>query len=258
MRFTPFDDEESPLDYGANILDTEPTEAIQTDLDEEEDAPDLDWFYDHKPLTKKYKATNTSMVRAINNNFYLFEPKAFFTAKAMNMAIPGGARFEPLHRDAESYDDDWNELNGINKVTFVSRSVPFGDRYVVGTLSIQSSQWTNNQDSGCSTCQELLKDYVLNELHKRKPKPQSKKDLFRQLKNTKFFKTTRLHWAEVGLQFCRQGYNMLNLLIHGKNLNYLHLDCDMNLKPVKTLTTKEQKKSHDSEMHSIHADKFKD
>ncbi|KAI7953559.1 hypothetical protein MJO28_006106 [Puccinia striiformis f. sp. tritici] len=243
MRFTPFDDEESPLDYGANILDTEPTEAIQTDLDEEEDAPDLDWFYDHKPLTKKYKATNTSMVRAINNNFYLFEPKAFFTAKAMNMAIPGGARFEPLHRDAESYDDDWNELNGINKVTFVSRSVPFGDRYVVGTLSIQSSQWTNNQDSGCSTCQELLKDYVLNELHKRKPKPQSKKDLFRQLKNTKFFKTTRLHWAEVGLQFCRQGYNMLNLLIHGKNLNYLHLDCDMNLKPVKTLTTKEQKKN---------------
>ncbi|KAH9453586.1 hypothetical protein Pst134EA_024454 [Puccinia striiformis f. sp. tritici] len=74
----------------------------------------------------------------------------------MNMAIPGGARFEPLHRDAESYDDDWNELNGINKVTFVSRSVPFGDRYVVGTLSIQSSQWTNNQDSGCSTCQELV------------------------------------------------------------------------------------------------------
>ncbi|KNE87522.1 hypothetical protein PSTG_19093, partial [Puccinia striiformis f. sp. tritici PST-78] len=104
MRFTPFDDEESPLDYGANILDTEPTEAIQTDLDEDADAPDLDWFYDHKPLTKKYKATNTSM--------------AFFTAKAMNMAIPGGARFEPLHRDAESYDDDWNELNGINKVTF--------------------------------------------------------------------------------------------------------------------------------------------
>ncbi|KAI9607742.1 hypothetical protein H4Q26_005187 [Puccinia striiformis f. sp. tritici PST-130] len=91
--------------------------------------------------------------------------------------------------------------------------------------------------------QKLLKNYVLNELHKRQPKPQSKKDLFRQLKNTKFFQTTRLHWAEVGLQFCRQGYNMLNLLIHRKNLNYLHLDYDMNLKPVKTLTTKERKKS---------------
>ena len=42
---------------------------------------------------------------------------------------------------------------------------------------------------------------------------------------------------------CRQGYNMLNLLIHRKNLNYLHLDYNFNLKPVKTLTTKERKKS---------------
>ena len=38
-------------------------------------------------------------------------------------------------------------------------------------------------------------------------------------------------------------YNMLNLLIHRKNLNYLHLDYNFNLKPVKTLTTKERKKS---------------
>ena len=36
---------------------------------------------------------------------------------------------------------------------------------------------------------------------------------------------------------------MLNLLIHRKNLNFLHLDYNFNLKPVKTLTTKERKKS---------------
>ena len=36
---------------------------------------------------------------------------------------------------------------------------------------------------------------------------------------------------------------MLNLLIHRKNLAYLHLDFNFNLKPVKTLTTKERKKS---------------
>jgi pre-mRNA-processing factor 8 len=36
---------------------------------------------------------------------------------------------------------------------------------------------------------------------------------------------------------------MLNLLIHRKNLTYLHLDYNFNLKPVKTLTTKERKKS---------------
>ena len=54
-------------------------------------------------------------------------------------------------------------------------------------------------------------------------------------------------WVEtlrqVAVQVCKQGYNMLNLLIHRKNLNYLHLDYNFNLKPVKTLTTKERKKS---------------
>ena len=37
-----------------------------------------------------------------------------------------------------------------------------------------------------------------------------------QLKATKFFQTTHLDWVEAGLQVCRQGYNMLNLLIHRK------------------------------------------
>ncbi len=50
MRFPPFDDEEPPLDYTDNILDVEPLEAIQMELDEEEDAPVYEWFYDHKPL----------------------------------------------------------------------------------------------------------------------------------------------------------------------------------------------------------------
>ncbi|KAI5988268.1 PROCN domain-containing protein [Pisolithus orientalis] len=43
---------------------------------------------------------------------------------------------------------------------------------------------------------------------------------------TKSIQTMRLDWVEAGLQ----------------NLNYLHLDYNMNLKPIKTLTMKEQKK----------------
>lgn len=64
--------------------------------------------------------------------------------------------------------------------------------------------------------QKLLKCYVLNELKHRPPKAMNKKSLFRQLKATKFFQITRLDWVEAGLQVCRQGYNMLNLLIHRK------------------------------------------
>lgn len=47
MRFPPFDDEEIPLDYGDNILDVEPLEPIQMELDEVDDNAVFDWFYDH-------------------------------------------------------------------------------------------------------------------------------------------------------------------------------------------------------------------
>ena len=36
---------------------------------------------------------------------------------------------------------------------------------------------------------------------------------------------------------------MMNLIIHKRNLTFLHLDYNFALKPVKTLTTKERKKS---------------
>jgi len=29
----------------------------------------------------------------------LFDKKSFYTAKALNVAIPGGPKFEPLYRD---------------------------------------------------------------------------------------------------------------------------------------------------------------
>ena len=40
MRFPPF--EEPPLDYGDNVLDVDPLEAIQLELDEDEDKPIID------------------------------------------------------------------------------------------------------------------------------------------------------------------------------------------------------------------------
>ena len=51
------------------------------------------------------------------NYNHLFDKGSFFTAKALNVAIPGGPKFEPLYRDVlEEADEDWNEFNDINKV----------------------------------------------------------------------------------------------------------------------------------------------
>lgn len=51
------------------------------------------------------------------NTGYLFDLPAFFTAKALNVAIPGGPKYEPLFREGLNNDEeDWNEFNDIHKV----------------------------------------------------------------------------------------------------------------------------------------------
>jgi len=382
MRFPPFDDEEPPLSWSENIEDVEPLEPIQMELDENEDAAVYEWLYDHRPLLDtphvngpSYKEWNLTLPQMATlhrlshqllsdvvdqNYFHMFDLNSFFTAKALNVAIPGGPRFEPLYKDIDPNDEDFSEFNAIDRIIFrapirteyrvdypflyntlprsvkvswyshpqvvyartddpnlpafyfdpvinpiSSRSVApknitvshedeiFGDDnedefelpgevepffaeeelYTPDTASAIALWWAPhpfNKRSGkmvraqdvplvkqwylehCPqgqpvkvrvSYQKLLKSFVLNELHKNKPKAQNKQNLLKTLKSTKFFQQTTIDWVEAGLQVCRQGFNMLNLLIHRKNLTYLHLDYNFNLKPVKTLTTKERKKS---------------
>lgn len=383
MRFPPFDDEEPPLSWSENIEDVEPLEPIQMELDEAEDGPVLEWFYEHRPLLDtphvngpSYKEWNLTLPQMATlyrlshqllsdlvdkNYFHMFDLPSFETAKALNVAIPGGPRFEPLYKDVDPNDEDFGEFNAIDRIIFrapirteyrvafpylynsLPRSVklswyshpqvvyvraedpslpafyfdpvinPISSRavapknltishedeifgegsedeefslpgnmepfladeelYTSETASAIALWWAPypfDRRSGkmvraqdvplvkqwylehCPqgqpvkvrvSYQKLLKTYVLNELHKKKPKAQNKQNLMKSLKSTKFFQQTTIDWVEAGLQVCRQGFNMLNLLIHRKNLTYLHLDYNFNLKPVKTLTTKERKKS---------------
>ncbi|KAI9750840.1 MAG: Pre-mRNA-processing-splicing factor 8 [Chaenotheca gracillima] len=384
MRFPPFDDEEPPLSWSENIEDVEPLEPIQMELDESDDGPVVEWFYEHRPLLDtphvngpSYKKWNLSLPQMATlhrlshqllsdlvdqNYFHMFDLQSFLTAKALNVAIPGGPRFEPLYKDVDPNDEDFGEFNAIDRIIFrapirteyrvafpflytslprsvklswyshpqvvyvraedpslpafyfdpvinpiSSRSVApknltvsheddiFGygndeddefelpaevepfmadeELYTSETASAIALWWAPfpfDRRSGKTvraqdvplvkqwylehcpqgqpvkvrvSYQKLLKSYVLNELHQKKPKAQNKQDLMKTLKATKFFQQTTIDWVEAGLQVCRQGFNMLNLLIHRKNLTYLHLDYNFNLKPVKTLTTKERKKS---------------
>jgi pre-mRNA-processing factor 8 len=388
MRFPPFDDEEPPLSWAENLEDVEPLEPIQMELDEEDDEAVYEWFYDHRPLLDtphvngpSYKSWNLTLPQMATlfrlsrplvsdvvdkNYFYLFDLKSLLSAKALNVALPGGPRFEPLYKDIDPNDEDFGEFNAIDRIIFrnpirtefrvaypylynsLPRSVhlswhshpqvvfnraddpdlptfhfdrrinPISSRTVApknvevshedeifgagnieepeedafelpaGVEPFLADEDIENEDTSSAvdlwwapypfdrrsgrmvraqdvplvkqwylehppsdrppvkvrvSYQKLLKNFVLNELHKKKPKAQNKQNLLRSLKQTKFFQQTTIDWVEAGLQVCRQGFNMLNLLIHRKNLTYLHLDYNFNLKPVKTLTTKERKKS---------------
>ncbi|KAM3159448.1 MPN domain-containing protein [Lachancea thermotolerans] len=372
MRFPPFDDEEPPLSYHEHIQGIEPLDGITLQLDEVDDALIKDWIFDSKPLLDEKSCVNGSSYKTWSidhrtmanlhrlssplldsgldsNKNYLFEKKSFFTAKALNNAIPGGPKFEPLFSAEE--ENDINEFNSLDRVIFrvpirTGYRIAFPHLYNSRPRAVQLSWYhtpiaclaEETQDENAETfrfdpsfnlisasygtsrplslesedflldanfrpllssekvClpdtkaaislyhapypfnlrsgrtvraqdvalvkkwylqkpetdvpvkvrvsyQKLLKNYVLNELKSSKLGKQSKKKLLRSLRNTKFFQQTSIDWVEAGLQLCTQGFNMLNLLIHRKGLTYLHLDYNFNLKPTKTLTTKERKKS---------------
>ncbi|KAG8786460.1 pre-mRNA-splicing factor 8 [Ceratobasidium sp. 428] len=68
MRFPSFDDEEPALDYGDSVLDVEPLEVIQLDLDEEEESPISELLYGHRPLVTllRSRARPTNSGRSIS------------------------------------------------------------------------------------------------------------------------------------------------------------------------------------------------
>lgn len=117
--------------------DVEPLESIEMPL-QEEDVDVADWFYDTRPLqysemvngssyrkwrlplpviSTLYRLGGQLLSDLIDHNyFYLFSTSSFITAKSLNMCIPGGPKFEPLYRDMDTRDEDWNEFNDINKL----------------------------------------------------------------------------------------------------------------------------------------------
>jgi hypothetical protein len=56
----------------------------------------------------------------------------FLSCRALNMAIPGGPKFEPLFRDVEREDEDWNEFNDIAKIIL---RTPVSSRYADAVTS---------------------------------------------------------------------------------------------------------------------------
>eukprot|EP00127_Corallochytrium_limacisporum_P002632 Clim_evm68s134 gene=Clim_evmTU68s134 len=395
MRFPPMDDEEPPLDYAEHIAGLEDFDPVQLELDEEEDSEIIDWLYDHYPLAET-KCTNgisyrtwklsTSKLASLQrlasplldgsdeDDSFLFDMNSFLTSKALNLAVPGGPKFEPLHPELANEDEDWNDFNDINTIIVRGRlgerrRIAFPHLYNSRPRDVQLMRYSKSHsafvtfeedretgedettewarfnasinpivhrstttlpdidltwgapapdymtvDSAGDTvdfvaCPDLLPDFgsepltskattdailllhgpksfndrsgrmvraldvplvkewylgkypvdaphkvklsykkmlkrhVLNELHRRRPKAQKRRNLMSSFRSTKFFQMTNIDWVEAGLQLCRQGHNMLNLLIHKRGLTYLHLDYNFNLKPIRTLTTKERKKS---------------
>lgn len=58
------------------------------------------WAFSIPMMATLYRLANQLMTDLVDDNYYyLFDLKSFFTAKALNVAIPGGPKFEPLIKD---------------------------------------------------------------------------------------------------------------------------------------------------------------
>ena len=56
-------------------------------------------------MSTLYRLGNQLLTDLVDHNyFYLFDLKSFFTAKALNLAIPGGPKFEPLVKELNQYE----------------------------------------------------------------------------------------------------------------------------------------------------------
>lgn len=60
------------------------------------------WNLTLSVMSTLYRLGNQLLTDLVDDNyFYLFDVKSFFTAKALNLAIPGGPKFEPLVKDQQ-------------------------------------------------------------------------------------------------------------------------------------------------------------
>ncbi|EGW33924.1 uncharacterized protein SPAPADRAFT_133535 [Spathaspora passalidarum NRRL Y-27907] len=380
IRFPPFDDEEPPIDWNENLEGVDPPDSIRGEHEE--------WFFEQQPFIddedvvngdsyRKWNLDTTNMHKLYQTSKpilnetqaapYLFDNDAFITAKSLNVALPGGPKFEPRYNKEDiPEDDDFTEFNYIDRIIFripirteykvafpylynsfvksvqlisyhhsincyqankqdtlvytfnanfnpilprvkpkqqqvqeeeeeifeldvepflkwnseeseesdeeeLEEELPFEPQGTKQALELLWAPYPFNRRSGKTvraqdvalikswykrhaprkapakvrvSYQKLLKNHILNQVHTRKRRHTPKRaKLLPSLKSTKYFHQTTIDWVEAGIQVCRQGFNMLNLLIHKRGLTYLHLDYNFNLKPTKTLTTKERKKS---------------
>jgi len=201
-----------------------------------------------------YMYDNCVYTRSIDNDIQgFFKDPCLFKIKMLskkylnNEDLKLKKFFSPLFEELFLYNK-----NTLYAIDLIWVSEPFNDRIVKKKRTLDicfSNSWFLEH---CPvefpikvriSHQKLLKRYVLNKIKNTNKKKDLKIRLLNVLSNSEYFRSTKIDWVETGIHLNKQGFNMLNLLIHKKGLNFLHLDYNFNLKPVKTLTTKERKKS---------------
>jgi pre-mRNA-processing factor 8 len=131
-----FADHEKPLDFATHVMDLDPPGAVTLELDENEDSAVFEWFYDlrsapegvvKRPSRPRFQLDIVTMATLLRlgsvllpeiPDRFLWTLSDFFSAKALNVALPGGPKFQlpaPPERD-EDADEEWTDFTDLGKV----------------------------------------------------------------------------------------------------------------------------------------------
>jgi len=129
------------------------------------------------------------------------------------------------------------DLDGIS--TQFYSLIPLWNTCYLERIMLNSEKFSQNNI--CPSYLILLKNFLTKNLKIKKKNTKYKtRDIF---KKNLYFNNIKATWIQTGTEICQQSYKLLSILIKRKGLNYLNLDFNFNLKPIRTLSTKERKKS---------------
>jgi len=119
-------------------------------------------------------------------------------------------------------------------------SVPAWNNFYVERVLINASK---SSFPNLSLSHLSLIKYLVSTTLKKKKKKETRSNLNEILTKNLFFNRIKSTWVHVGKEICLQSHKLLSLLIKRKGIDYLNLDFNFNLKPIRTLSTRERKKS---------------
>jgi pre-mRNA-processing factor 8 len=155
------------------------------------------------------------------NNFYPFFKDLFFSKKRIYLIFKT-YKINSLIRSEKEYLKPSYRIELINKLTIPEWNINY--------LKLKSNHFF------------LLKNYI-DKIARKKKNMNNSFSLFKIFSKNIFFSKHSIKWVQMGTNMCVQSHKIMTFLIGRKNLKFLYLDFNFNLKPIKVLTTKERKKS---------------
>nr|UXY86768.1 splicing factor Prp8 [Cryptomonas paramecium] len=130
----------------------------------------------------------------------------------------------------------------LNKVPFEHKIEAIYKFSLIELFSINEKIYFYNMNS-IFDYMIILKNYSKKISRKTCKRKINRFSFSKFIRRSAYFFKYNTDWTQIGFYICTQSHKMMNFLLGRKNISFLYLDFNFNLKANRNLTTKERKKS---------------